>query len=210
MFTLLILCAVVGGDSTGSSTAASTAGEGRKLTEINAELTAVLKREATAKSLEERGPAIRQLVALYVELRRDPRFESHDFSKNMVGQIGNRLSRTKGDLQRQLAREARRPLKDEAEQEAELKALDSLAATLAAGDSLAVSPALAFHRGGNGALDNGRALVELIERTINPAFWDTNGGTGSVVYYAPLMCLVVTATGHVHEQIGGLVDGLRK
>src|SRR5205823_9827969 len=53
---------------------------------------------------------------------------------------------------------------------------------------------------GGGAFpnDNGLALVELIERTINPAFWDVNGGPGTIVYYAPLQCLVVRATSEVH------------
>jgi hypothetical protein len=51
--------------------------------------------------------------------------------------------------------------------------------------------------------------VALIERTINPNFWEVVGGPGSIVYYAPLQCLVVRATAEVHENIGGSVGDVR-
>ena len=69
-----------------------------------------------------------------------------------------------------------------------------------------------FSRGGGIVADtaaNGQALIDLIERTINPDFWDVNGGPGTIIYYAPLQCLVVLATGEVHEQIGGVLDAVR-
>jgi hypothetical protein len=52
-------------------------------------------------------------------------------------------------------------------------------------------------------------LVDLIERTINPAFWDVVGGPGTIFYYAPLQCLVVRATTEVHENLGGFVGNVR-
>jgi hypothetical protein len=64
--------------------------------------------------------------------------------------------------------------------------------------------------GGPLAADWGPDLVELIERTINPAFWDVAGGPGTIVYYRPLQCLVVRATSEVHGRVGGLVGDLRK
>jgi hypothetical protein len=57
--------------------------------------------------------------------------------------------------------------------------------------------------------DFGPDLVALIERTINPSFWDVAGGPGTVIYYRPLHCIVVRATSEVHGQIGGLVGDLR-
>jgi hypothetical protein len=50
----------------------------------------------------------------------------------------------------------------------------------------------------------------LIERTINPDFWDVNGGPGTIMYYPNLQCLVIRATGEVHEKIGGVVGGVRR
>jgi hypothetical protein len=58
--------------------------------------------------------------------------------------------------------------------------------------------------------DWGPDLVNLIERTINPAFWDVVGGPGTIVYYRPLQCLVVTATAEVHGNVGNVLGGLRK
>ena len=55
-----------------------------------------------------------------------------------------------------------------------------------------------------------RLVDDLIERTINPAFWDVNGGPGTIVYYAPLQCLVVRATAEVHGDVGRVVGDLRK
>src|SRR5207253_10728677 len=95
------------------------------------------------------------------------------------------------------------------------------AASGSAPDSPAASlPLLDHAQGGPGSLlafggapvppGYGPDLVALIERTINPAFWDVNGGPGTIVYYAPLQCLVVRATAEVHGNIGGLVGGLRR
>ncbi|MBM3999581.1 MAG: hypothetical protein FJ297_08605 [Planctomycetes bacterium] len=46
---------------------------------------------------------------------------------------------------------------------------------------------------GGGAGDYGRDLVNLIQRTIDPDYWDVHGGPGTIVYYQPLHCLVVRA-----------------
>ena len=42
-------------------------------------------------------------------------------------------------------------------------------------------------------LDNGQVLVKLIESTIVPEQWETNGGTSRIVYFSPLQALVVSA-----------------
>lgn len=55
-----------------------------------------------------------------------------------------------------------------------------------------------------GVADYGPALVNLIKTTISPDFWDTNGGSGVIVYYPPLRLLVIRATSEIHYQIGGL------
>jgi hypothetical protein len=89
-------------------------------------------------------------------------------------------------------------------------AADSLASSLALLDQIQGGPGyLLAHGGGPIPADNGRDLVELIERTINPAFWDVVGGPGTIVYYAPLQCLVVRATAETHGKIGGVLGDLR-
>ena len=80
-------------------------------------------------------------------------------------------------------------------------AADSLATSLSLLDKSQGGPArLMAFGGGPGPIDWGPDLVDLIERTINPAFWDVVGGPGSIVYYRPLQCLVVRATAEVHGQ----------
>jgi hypothetical protein len=61
--------------------------------------------------------------------------------------------------------------------------------------------------GGSAELDNGQALVDLIQKTIAPSTWDVNGGPGSIYYWQPHRALIVRQTGEVHEQVN---DALRQ
>jgi general secretion pathway protein D len=63
--------------------------------------------------------------------------------------------------------------------------------------------------GGVGPPDYGQDLVDLIQQTIQPEFWDIHGGPGTIVYYRPLHCLVVRATSEVHHSLGGTLGALR-
>src|SRR5690606_26034512 len=93
----------------------------------------------------------------------------------------------------------------------------ALAAQLAAEVSLANEalggPALFFEAaaasGGGPMNDHGEELVDLITRTIFADSWQVNGGQNTIVYYRPLMCLVVTAAGDVHRDVDGLLNALR-
>jgi hypothetical protein len=74
-------------------------------------------------------------------------------------------------------------------------------------------PALGF--GGNPLRpaqppDNGQALVDLIQRTIDPPSWDISGGPGSIVYFRPRQVLVVRNRSEVHVQLQDVVRGLRQ
>ncbi|MCH8922101.1 MAG: hypothetical protein IIA67_02995, partial [Planctomycetes bacterium] len=53
-------------------------------------------------------------------------------------------------------------------------------------------------------------LIMLIESTIAPDTWDANGGLGAVADFAKVGALVVSQTHDVHEQIGPLLDVLRR
>jgi hypothetical protein len=61
----------------------------------------------------------------------------------------------------------------------------------------------------NRAADTGQELVELIEATISPGSWDTQGGPGTIRYFSPLRVIVVRQTSEVHEQLGDLLPRLR-
>ena len=60
-----------------------------------------------------------------------------------------------------------------------------------------------------GPPDNGPALVRLIEETINPDFWERNGGPGRIHYYKPLQIIVVSGTMDVQNDLSKLLKTLR-
>lgn len=58
--------------------------------------------------------------------------------------------------------------------------------------------------------ENVQALISLIETTVEPGSWESQGGNGSIRYFGPVKALVIRQTGEVHREIGGLLDrGLR-
>ena len=57
--------------------------------------------------------------------------------------------------------------------------------------------------------DHGPDLVRLIESTINPDSWRTNGGNGVIEYYQPLRILVVGASSKIHDDMTDLLRTLR-
>jgi hypothetical protein len=183
--------------------------------QFQGQISELLKREAQAQDQAVRAAAIREMCGLHQQIVGDERYATSDKLKEYRARLWSRLTKIKAELKQQLARDAkeRQALDDVAVLEradaASLAAADSLMATLALADQAQGGPGYLLGYGGGAVADNGRALVELIERTINPAFWDVNGGPGSIVYYAPLQCLVVRATGEIHGNVGGLIGGLR-
>ena len=53
-------------------------------------------------------------------------------------------------------------------------------------------------------------LINLITQTVSPKCWDANGGQGTVAAFPNKLCLVVSQTQEVHEEIERLLDKLRK
>jgi hypothetical protein len=187
----------------------------RPFHEIQKDLSDLLKREALTKDAAERATLVRQLCQLHHEVRTDPR---HAYAEAMQGyraQAWARLKKIQSELKFRLAKDGNKdrgnkspPIGTPPEL---LAASDSLAASLSLVDGSLGGPSAFLARGGRAQVDdNSQALVDLIERTINPDFWDTNGGPGTIVYFAPLQCLVITATAEVHQNVGGVVGGLRR
>jgi hypothetical protein len=184
--------------------------------EYDREITALFKEHSQAKSPSDKAAAVRALCDLHQRLVSDSRYATSDVLKEYRGRVWSRLTKVKAEIQRQLSRDAAaKELLDDAAVLAAADA-DQIAATASLGDSLALLDqtqggpgAWAAFGGGAFAADWGPDLVELIERTINPAFWDVAGGPGTIVYYRPLQCLVVRATSEVHGQVGGVVNDLR-
>jgi hypothetical protein len=217
MSTLALTCAAL-------LWAADPSPEPRRFHDIDRDLTAALRKEATAKDLATRGAAVRELAALFTELDRDPRLLTSPGLQEHRARARGRLV----TVQKQLIRDLVRADKDAKEQSRRAALLSAsvdadqreLARDLAVEASLASyslgGPAAVMQaagaRGGGAQADYGQELVDLITTTIFPDKWAVNGGGGecTIVYYRPLMCLVVTATGDAHRGVDGLLDGLRR
>lgn len=223
MLSLFALCLAVCGAEELATPITSAPPEARRpFHEIQKELSDLLKREALTKDAAERGELVRRLCALHEEVRRDARTEYAEAMQGYRAQAWARLKRIQTDLKNQIARQRKGKAVGKNAALADrngaqigtepelLAASDSLAASLSLVDSSLAGPSALLAFGGRaGPADYGLELVDLIERTINPDFWDTNGGPGTIVYFAPLRCLVITATGEMHQNVGGLVGGLR-
>jgi hypothetical protein len=196
----------------------------RVFADYSRELSDLLRREATAKEPAARAAAVRGLCELHRQIVGDSRYSTSDTLKEYRAKVWSRLTAVKKELKREFGKEAshRQTLDDVAvlEQADAISAIaaDSLAASLSlaeqsqggAGSLLSGGSGTGAFGGPAGTGDWGPQLVALIERTINPAFWDVVGGPGTIVYYQPLMCLVVRATSEVHGNVGGILGGLRK
>ncbi len=209
----LVLLAALGADNTNSQATSPTTPPPRPYHEISRDLSATMRREATASSKDERAAAIYDLTTIYVELKRDPRLVESETLTSYKNRLWGRLTKVKKDLQREFARADDKPSPS-----ADDQSTDATTAGLAESLSLVGysvgGPAHLLSQvrgtGGGGVIpDYGPALVALIERTIAPEFWDIVGGPGTIVYYAPLRVLVVRATSDVHHDIGGVITGVR-
>lgn len=178
-------------------------------------------RGAMSKNKPERADAVRAMTVLYREVMLDPRRETSPTLQQYKTQLWSRMTKVKKELQREIARENRATAKQSRKQPAKKlpdrqinRTSQSLAEQMAlVGYSLGGPGQLLSEGGGafgGGPRDDGAALVELIERTISPKSWNVNGGSGSIVYYAPLRVLVVRATSEVHGNVRGIVGGLRE
>jgi len=63
---------------------------------------------------------------------------------------------------------------------------------------------------GGGTQADFDSLIELIETTVQPTTWKTNGGAGDVAPFETNLTLVVSNTQEVHEQIADLLQQLRR
>ena len=182
----------------------------RLAAEIDRDISAALKKEASAKSLKERGKAIEQLCTLHHEITSDERFTTLEQMQSLRARIWGRLTKVKTELKRQLTKDGQ-PQLDDAQAEAAQYATSNLAGAMSLADFATGSPSSFFGRGGASQTDvNAQQLIELIQRTISPDFWDVAGGPGAIFYYPQLQVLVIRATAEVHDDVGGLVGGLRE
>jgi hypothetical protein len=153
------------------------------------------------------------MAEIYREILADPRLPHSEALKGYRTRLWSRMTRVKQALEREARRQS--SSMDSEQQAAIEQAAQDLAEQMSLMNYTMGGPAYVFQQGG-GAFggravnDYGQELIQLIERTIRPDFWDTAGGPGRMFYYQPLMALVVTATSEVHGNVGGLLGDLRR
>ena len=189
----------------------------RRFHEIDADIGDALRAESAAKTDKQRSEAVHKMVAIYRELKKDPRLETSDTLKKYKAKLWSRMTRVKQDLERRLARESR--LAERGGNREELQAIEQATQNLASQMSMMNytmgGPSYVLEQsggafGGGASFDHSQELIDLIQRTIKPDSWDVHGGTGSIFYYRPLMALVVRATSEVHGNVGGLMRAMRQ
>lgn len=183
----------------------------RAFHEIDKDLRAILQRESRAATPQARAVAVCEMMLLCEEIRRHPRWSTSETLQQYKVRLCSRLAAVRDEIQRQMARDRKRrarPQGQPAPQTAD-QGRPAQPPSSGGGPGDAVSQEVVLG-GRAGPADWGDSLVELIERTIAPEFWDVHGGPGTIVYYQPLRALVVRATSDVHHGVGRLLRDLRE
>ena len=190
----------------------------RPLYEINRQISELCRKDSFAQTDNERAAAAYEMTLVYREILADPRLATSPTLKEYRGRLWSRLTKIKKDAQAKIRREAKQQNKIDLSDEQLLADLGGTTQALADHYSLLGAtlggPAGVFSQagaagGGVGPPDFGLDLVDLIQRTIQPDFWNVNGGPGAIFYYRPLHCLVIRATSEVHHQVGGVLGAVR-
>lgn len=152
--------------------------------------------------------AARELLALYNSLDQDSQLSDSQREKYRV-QLRHRLLKA---AERIAYLEAVKRRVEEPGRPASVEIPEGKAEPLAQRQGAAMGLAPMGGQGGRGGTipDAGEQLVDLIQRTVAPGSWDVQGGPGSIYYWRPGRALSVRHTGEVHEQVGGLLDQLRR
>lgn len=191
---------------------------------------AALRRQATATGAEQEQ-ALRELAAVFCDIVASeslPPGEQHKLRTLVRG----RLLRASQALERQLARaessadrgERVSPDRAAAERAGRPRVLAQVQGNPPGRRAAGAQPRRTGRAGGFGpagqvigaagtlqaqTANNARQLIELIETTIAPASWQTNGGLGTIHYFAPAQVLVIRQTDGVHGRVGQAIRGLR-
>lgn len=185
----------------------STAVGARTFIEINREIKAWLNAEATSNTRFEQADCIYAMVELYSEIMQHPKLTVSPTLNGHRVVLRGRLMHVRDELRRKLVRAER-----SGEVDKDSLLMNSLMEQMRLADSLGGGVTSGLGLGGNAGaaeLDSARQLIDLIESTIDPNTWESNGGQAVVIYYAPLHVLVVRANSNVHAKVALLLAKLR-
>jgi hypothetical protein len=185
------------------------------LNALQADVHAALRAEALTRAQGPNVAEARRLVELFRELAAHPKRDESRIVRELGMKLRSRLREVAGHIERRTKSADRVVKKTATPPTVATPASPVLAQQVPAGAGpaqggpLAVAQPAAQPVAGQ-ILDYGPELVALIQATISPDTWDINGGLSSIVYYAPLRVLVISAPQSVHGDIGGVIGQLRR
>lgn len=170
-----------------------------------------LKLSDSGDANEAYAQAVLQLCDLFAEIRGDQRYVDSEMLQKLVITSRHRLLDVARNLENKLQRsELPRPAWLATTSAAIRRAADPNSPTFSPSNESVSSLSESGAAAGGGVIDNGWQLVELIQQTIEPGFWDTTGGPGTIYYFALKRALVVRATSEVHVDLGNTLQQLKR
>lgn len=191
---------------TGSTPLGDAKEQQRSISALQADVSAALTAEAKSRRVGDNTRDVLRLIELYCEMAAHPQHDSSASLKELGLQVRSRLVTVRDRVERRIS-DPKRSVKNQkiprtADPETRVLAQQAPPGRAQVGQGALVT---GLPRAAGIPADLGPDLVELIQATISPATWNINGGNGSIVYYAPLHVLVVSAPDEVHGQIGGVL-----
>ena len=189
------------------------------IADMDRDNTAFYKRFREGNSDRDKSNAIVDLCQLHNQIWSDPRYAEIEKLRGMRSKIVFELKAAQKELRKKFGKQGGKPTDADSDGTASQRA--AFASTSQNNRDAWIDPLLiglqyapgtnqiAVHVGSFGGGDNGLELVALIEATIHPEHWDINGGPGHIHYYRPVMALIVRAGSVQHEDLAGLLEGLR-
>lgn len=157
--------------------------------------------------------AVEELLFVHRELQED-RDMAGSQREYYAKKVGFRLEQLSDELKKRIARNKRLGKSRTPERIRGPEEVDETPAQRAGGAAAPAPPLMGRGAAGGGQRmpsdDYGQHLVELIQKTVAPSTWDVSGGLGTIYYWRPGRALVVRQTGEVHDQMGGILDQLRR
>lgn len=163
---------------------------------------------------EQLEASVEELLFVYQELREDDAMAgSH--REYYKAKVESRLQQLSLQLKKRIARNKRLGKAEPPERIRDHAGTTELLGQRAAGAAPPVPPLVGNGRTGLRGRpqpndDYGQHLVDLIQKTIAPSAWDVNGGLGTIYYWRPGRALVVRQTGEVHDEMGVVLDQIRR
>lgn len=198
----------------------------RPIAEMRKDMKAFIKRSKSDDEFRMYG-AIVDLCALHREIVSDSRYESNPSLVNLRAQIGTRLKNCQQEIELSILRAARVLAREhssaepvagdadlidaEVEPNYEQMIAQELSQHLHVTSQMTGGPSQVFsYANGNFGPGDAQELIRLIETTIDPASWRTNGGNGQMFFYRPACALVVSASAQTQDRITDLLRQMRR